>query len=237
MLDVFDALPAAQRLRARSYELITDKSLVVDVGCGAGRAAAELAELGGRAVGVDVDDDMVAVARERWPDVEFHLADATALPFDTGSVTGYRADKVLHVLADPAVALVEARRVLAPGGTAVLLGQDWDGFLIDASDVALTRTIVHARADTIATPTAARQYRNLLLDAGFAEPTVEVHTSVFTGGAMLPFITNIADAVRDAGVVTAAQVDGWVAEQEERARTDRLFIAVPMFMVAASRVS
>jgi hypothetical protein len=41
---------------------------------------------------------MVEAARERWPGAEFHVA---ALPLDDGSVTGYRADKVLHTLASP----------------------------------------------------------------------------------------------------------------------------------------
>ncbi|MFF1345685.1 methyltransferase domain-containing protein [Streptomyces sp. NPDC058322] len=37
---------------------------------------------------------------------------------------GYRADKVIHELAEPERALAEARRVLRPGGRIVLLGQD-----------------------------------------------------------------------------------------------------------------
>ena len=57
-----------------------------------------------------------------------------------------------HVLDDPARAAGEARRVLAPGGRIVLIGQDWDTFVIDADDAALTRTIVHARADLVPTP-------------------------------------------------------------------------------------
>ncbi|MFB7543156.1 class I SAM-dependent methyltransferase [Streptomyces zaomyceticus] len=40
---------------------------VVDVGCGAGRAVAELLEREVEAVGVDPSERMIAVARGRWP--------------------------------------------------------------------------------------------------------------------------------------------------------------------------
>src|SRR3954471_712416 len=117
-LDTADAMPGAADLRARSYELLQPipDALVADVGCGAGRAVAELTERGAKAVGVDGSERMVAVARRRWPGADVRLADAYALPFGDGELAGYRADKVYHELDDPDRAAAEARRVLAPGG-------------------------------------------------------------------------------------------------------------------------
>jgi Methyltransferase domain len=172
-LDATEALPGAAALRAESYDLLglPAATTVVDVGCGTGRVAGELAQRGVWAVGVDVSEHMITVARERWPGAEFGCASATALPLANASVHGYRADKVFHEIDDPAAALAEARRVLAPGGRTVLLGQDWDAFVIDSDLPGLTRTIVAARAHTITTPRIARRYRNLLLDNGFTEVT------------------------------------------------------------------
>ncbi|MFG2217909.1 methyltransferase domain-containing protein [Streptomyces sp. NPDC048685] len=51
---------------------------------------------------------------------------------------GYRADKVIHELAEPKRALAEARRVLRPGGRIVLLGQDRYTIIVDSADPALT---------------------------------------------------------------------------------------------------
>lgn len=195
---------------------------VVDVGCGAGRAVGELAVRGVSAIGVDLDPAMVEVAAARWPSSEFRVGDATALPLDDGSVTGYRADKVLHTLAEPELAVAEARRVLAGHGRAVLVGQDWDTMVIDSAFPARTREAVHARADGMPSPRVARRYRNLLLDHGFVDVTVEVHTLVFTGGAMLPMLGTIADG-------------DWLADQVTRARDDRLFVAVPIFLAAGTR--
>ena len=95
--------------------------------------------------------------------------------------------------------------MLAPGGRIVLIGQDRDTFIIDADDEALTRTIVHARADTVPAPRAARRYRNLLLDAGFREPSVEVHTGVFTSAAMMPMLAGLANGACASGAVSREQ--------------------------------
>ncbi len=150
-------------------------------------------------------------------------------------MNAYRADKVFHELDDPARALREVRRVLAPGGRIVLLGQDWDTFVIDSDHAELTRTIVRARADTIPSPRAARRYRNLLLDNGFLDVVVEVYTGVFTDSTMLPVLVGIADAARAVGAVTQDQADTWTAEQTERAQAGRMFFALPLFVGTARR--
>jgi SAM-dependent methyltransferase len=235
LLDTVDALPDAVALRSLSYDLLAlrPNGTVVDVGCGAGRAVAELAQRGARPVGVDVSEQMISVARRRWPEDEFRVGNAYELPLPDGAVAGYRADKVYHVLDDPARALAEARRVLAPGGRIVLVGQDWDTFVIDSDDWALTRIIVHARADTVPSPRAARRYRNLLLDAGFREPQVEVRTAVFTDATMLPLLAELAAAACASGAITDGQADAWTAEQARRGQDGRLFLAVPLFVAAA----
>ncbi|MFI9207709.1 methyltransferase domain-containing protein [Streptomyces sp. NPDC053253] len=236
-LDAADRLPGAGELRARSYDLLDAAprtSVVVDVGCGAGRAVAELAERDVKAVGVDLSERMIAVARDRRPEADFRLAGAYELPLRDASVDGYRADKLFHELAEPERALAEARRVLKPGGRIVLVGQDWDTLVIDSDDPVLTRAVVHGRADLITAPRAARQYRSLLLDAGFGDVTVEVHTGVFTGPAMLPLITGLAEAACSSGAATRRQADLWIAEQQARTEADRFFLALPMFMAAAT---
>jgi ubiquinone/menaquinone biosynthesis C-methylase UbiE len=220
LLDAFDNRPQVRNLRERTYEALGD--IVVDVGCGGGRAVGELAGRGVRAMGIDLNPAMIEIAAERWPAGEFHVADATALPLDDGSVTGYRADKVLHALAEPERAVVEARRVLARNGRAVLVGQDWDTFVVDSGDPGLIRTLIHARADRLPHPRVARGYRNLLLDNGFNNVTVEVHTIVWTDATVLPVLADIAEGP-------------WLDDQAARARDDRLFVAIPIFLAAGTR--
>lgn len=237
ILDFVDDLPAAKALRSRSYELLqlAPGAAAVDVGCGPGRAVSELAERGMRAIGVDLDDEMISVAKERYPTVDFRVATAYDLPLNTGEVAGYRADKVFHQLADAEKALFEAARVLQPGGRIVLAGQDWDTYVIDSDQPELTRTIVHARANLLPNPRAARRCRNLLLECGFEEVKVEIHTAVFTDGMILPLLTGTAHAALDSGAITQEQHDSWTAEQAARAQRGRLFLALPIFVTSAMR--
>ncbi|POX48426.1 SAM-dependent methyltransferase [Streptomyces sp. Ru71] len=236
LLDAADRMPGAKELRVHSYDLLRVGAgdAVVDVGCGSGRAVAELGGLGVHAIGVDPDEGMLAVARGRWPAADFRRAGAYPLPLEDRAVAGYRADKVFHELAEPQRALAETRRVLVPGGRIVLLGQDWDSFVIDSDDPVLTRAIVHGRAGLIPAPRAARRYRNLLLDGGFHDVTVDVRTGVFTGESVLPMLLGLAEKARSAGAVTQEQAGDWVSEQRARARTDRLFLALPFFIASAT---
>jgi SAM-dependent methyltransferase len=208
---------------------------VVDVGCGSGRAVAELSQRGVRAIGVDRSEQMIALARRRWPEVDARVGDACALPFEDGELAGYRADKVLHTLPEPERAIAESHRVLAPGGRAVLAGQDWGAFMIDSDRPALTDRIVRSRAELVPSPYAARAQRRLLLDAGFRDVSVEAHVAMFTGEAALPLLSGMVEACRGAKAITAAEADVWIAEQRDRARTDRLLVAMPIFIAAATR--
>jgi ubiquinone/menaquinone biosynthesis C-methylase UbiE len=236
-LDAAETTPAATTLRARSYQLLRlhPGATVVDVGCGTGRAVAELAQRGAHAIGVDLDPTMLTAARSRFPNIDLRAADAIDLPLGDGQAHGYRADKVYHMLPKPSAALTEARRVRAPGGRIVLLGQDWDTMIIDSDQPDLTRRIVHARADTIPHPRIARAYRNLLLDNGFHDVEVEVHTAIFTDATMQPLLAGHANAARQTGAISGEQGEAWVSEQTRRAASGRLMFAVPMFLAAATR--
>lgn len=92
---------------------------VIDLGCAVGDLAAELAARGARVIGLDANDELLAVARERGiPNAEFRHADLRE-PLDLGA--GFAADGIWSSFAaayfpDLATALDGWRRVLRPGG-------------------------------------------------------------------------------------------------------------------------
>ncbi len=87
---------------------------VIDIGCGTGVHAAALADRGLDVVGVDLDPDMIARARESFPAVEFVVGNAQHLPterlFDAAL-----SNAALHWMPDQGTALASIRSVLKPG--------------------------------------------------------------------------------------------------------------------------
>jgi SAM-dependent methyltransferase len=238
MLLAFDRRPDSVRLRQRSYELLQagPGSRVVDVGCGAGTAVAELAAIGVDAVGIDAAEEAITFAREHHPDCRFEVGDAHRLPFPDESLDGYRAEKLYHALDDPDKACADAHRVLVPGGRIVLLGQDWEFYAIDSDHPAVTSAILAAGADEMVHGRVARRYRNLLLDTGFDDVSCEVHTAVLTDPALALFTaTRLATGAVRAGTVSEEQADAWLGDQRRRADRDRLFVAMPLFLATGRR--
>jgi ubiquinone/menaquinone biosynthesis C-methylase UbiE len=90
---------------------------VLDVGCGTGRLAAALHELGSRVWGVDPSPQMVAEARKRG--VNAKLARAEQLPFKEGWFERAVLWLTVHLLDRPR-AFGELRRVLAEEGRIVI---------------------------------------------------------------------------------------------------------------------
>jgi SAM-dependent methyltransferase len=89
---------------------------VLDVATGPGYVAGAAAARGATVVGLDFSASMVAQARRRYPDIEFHEGDAEALQFDDGSFDAVMMNFGLLHLARPEAAIEHAYRVLVAGG-------------------------------------------------------------------------------------------------------------------------
>jgi ubiquinone/menaquinone biosynthesis C-methylase UbiE len=102
---------------------------VLDIACGAGALVIEVAPRVERAVGVDLSEGMLELARSRLqaateerplPNVEFCQGPSDALPFDDGSFTALVCTTALHHFPDPQRSIDEMARVLEPGGRLVI---------------------------------------------------------------------------------------------------------------------
>ena len=91
---------------------------VLDVATGTGLVAAELIrQTGCTVVGLDQSPEMLAVARERLPDVELVEASAESLPFADESFDALTFTYLLRYVVDPGATLAELARVVRPRGT------------------------------------------------------------------------------------------------------------------------
>jgi ubiquinone/menaquinone biosynthesis C-methylase UbiE len=92
----------------------------LDLGTGTGRNLPHLPR-GVAAVAVDPHPQNLAAARARAPGVALVRARAEALPFRAGAFDTVLSGMVLCSVDEPAAALAEIRRVLAPGGSLRLI--------------------------------------------------------------------------------------------------------------------
>ena len=97
---------------------IQDGAVVCDVACGNGRFLQMLSERADiRGLGVDISENMIAEARKRNPDMEFHLARCEVLPFEPHSVDVMTVCAAYHHFPNVEKFAEEAKRTMKPGGT------------------------------------------------------------------------------------------------------------------------
>lgn len=91
-------------------------SAVLELGCGTGDIAEQLAEVSGRVVGIDFAENMIRIASDRFPHIGFHVADAEDLPFTDGEFDVVVSNYTAHHFARPLKVFAEAKRMLKAGG-------------------------------------------------------------------------------------------------------------------------
>ncbi|GIW08023.1 MAG: methyltransferase type 11 [Dehalococcoidia bacterium] len=142
---------------------------ILDLGCGTGHHAAQLADAGCDVEGVDASESMIARARALYPAVRFHVARAEALvverPFDA-----VFSNAALHWM--PAADLVAARvfAALRPGGRFV--GEFGAKGNVARLRAALTSALVEIGVPEAALPSpwyfpSPAEYASVLERAGF----------------------------------------------------------------------
>jgi ubiquinone/menaquinone biosynthesis C-methylase UbiE/DNA-binding transcriptional ArsR family regulator len=95
--------------------------LHVDLGTGTGAVLRRFASRAQQSIGIDSSRDMLAMARVNLEaagsrNAQVRHGEIYALPFPDGFSDFVTIHQVLHFLEDPARALVEAARILSPGG-------------------------------------------------------------------------------------------------------------------------
>ena len=125
---IADTLRAAKQ---QTYDLmhIAEGHHVLDVGCGPATDTIPLAKIvgaSGRVVGVDYDEEMIAVANQKAHEAavasytKHEQCNAEDLPFDDYSFDSCRSERVFQHLENPAQVLQEMVRVCKPGAWIVI---------------------------------------------------------------------------------------------------------------------
>jgi 2-polyprenyl-6-hydroxyphenyl methylase/3-demethylubiquinone-9 3-methyltransferase len=115
---------------------------VLDLGCGAGRFVAALRDAGADPVGVEIAEAALERARRTAPGADLRLIEPDgSLPLEHAGVDLVWCSEVLEHVADTEHTLLEARRVLRPGGR-ILITVPFHG-RVKTALIALTRFDAH----------------------------------------------------------------------------------------------
>jgi ubiquinone/menaquinone biosynthesis C-methylase UbiE len=181
---------------------------VLDIGCGPGLLAEEIAALvgpNGRVYGIDRSTSMIELSQERVADqphaawLEFQVADAGRLPFPSAAFDAAVCTQVYEYVVELDAALAELRRVLAPGGRAVILDTDWDSIVWHSGDPDRMARVLAAWMGHCAHPHLPRTLAPRLRAAGLEVRRVAVipllntsYTADSYSGGMIPVIQRYA---------------------------------------------
>ncbi|MGB6745653.1 MAG: class I SAM-dependent methyltransferase [Terracidiphilus sp.] len=183
-------MPEFRVLAARIAAAVPPAAQVLEVAPGPGFLSIELARRGLNVRAVDISKTFVEIARrnaaaEGAPEsinVRFELGNASALPVESGSVDFVVCRAAFKNFSEPVKALAEMRRVLSPGGTALVIDLRRD---VRASEISryvdglgvnlLNRVFMRFafRHMLIGRAYMLEQMRGMALEAGWTEPRID----------------------------------------------------------------
>jgi ubiquinone/menaquinone biosynthesis C-methylase UbiE len=185
-------MPEFQALAVRIAALVPPGADVLEIAPGPGFLSIELAKRGLSVHAVDISRTFVDLARcnaeAEGVNVCFDLGNAAALPIKDASVDFVVCRAAFKNFTEPGKALAEMRRVLRPGGRALLIDMRRDASMTDLKQYAnglggslLNRWFVLFvfRFMLIKRAYPVEEIRRMIHDAGWPEPQVNTSTTGF----------------------------------------------------------
>ena len=251
-------LPGRERLRILSRVMrpttlallqragIRSGMTCLDVGCGSGDMTFDMARIAGatgRAVGTDIDQAKIALARQQARDegldnVEFRLADSSKAE-EPAEFDLVHARFVLSHLANPLQVLIRMRRALRPGGKIVVADVDLRGYFCYPDCPALWQHVelyTEAARRKGADANIGPRLPSLFAEAGFENVQVNVVQLAETKGEVKVVtaltMENIDEAVVKEGLASASEVEQLVAELYAFAHDPTTLLSSPRIVEA-----
>ncbi len=223
--------------RERVIELLAPRAgeRILDVGCGPGNLARELAVAvgpDGHVCGADVSEQMLELAAH--PSVELEHLEGTTLPFGDAVFDAAVATQVYEYVEELPAALAELQRVLRSGGRALILDTDWDAIVWRSSDDARMQRVLDGWRRRLADPHLPRTLAARLREAGFevsgCEPLVILDRAGAAGSYSISQIEHLgASAIG----VAQEEIEAWASDLRELARAGEYFFSLNRYVFLA----
>lgn len=220
-LDFMNGLPAFHSYKSQTYQSLAIEAgaAVLDVACGVGFDAGEMAKAFPKARFVGVDKsrlflDLARARNARLANLSFVAGDAARLPFADSSFDGARIDRSLQHIADPAAACAEMVRVVRPGGRIVAAEPDWGAFILYNGVEPATRKMTAHWLSALAHPLIGRELGGLFETCGLTDIGCRVHplsVGSFETAEIMFDLTRLARDCVNGGILTAEEAADWRA--------------------------
>lgn len=101
---------------------------VLDIGCGDGTFTSHLNKLSKvkRVTGVDISQTAISQAKKKYPEIEFEVVSAIALPFSKETFDFVTMVELVEHIIDTEQMLKETNKVLKPGGCLLITTTDFN---------------------------------------------------------------------------------------------------------------
>ena len=232
-----------QRTRTLDALALQAGERILDAGCGTGLLLEQMAILvgdKGQAVGLDYSPDMLDMARHRCQSlahVELQQGSVEKLDFQPNSFDVVSCTQTLLYVEKVETALREIHRVLKSRGRVAIIETDWRGVVFNSMDELMTRKILTAWDNAVASPNLPVKLGELLRKLNFSAIRVEaipiINTSYgdnnFSSGMLKLFAKNAVKQV----VISQQESDQWQAQVQALVQRDAYFFCVNRFLFTA----
>lgn len=213
---------------------------VLDVGCGPGHLAEELAAAvgpEGAVCAVDVSPAMLALARGRGS-IEFERVHGTELPYTDDMFDAVVASQVYEFIEALPAALRELHRVIRPGGAAVILDTDWDSLVWASGDAERMSRVLAGWRRRVARPHLPRTLAGELREVGL-RVVDRLSYVIFDpyGHPNSYSALQIKHLGASAVGVAESEIRDWAEDLRGRARDGEYFFSVNRYLFRAVKAS
>lgn len=218
---------------------------VLDIGCGPGYLCESMAKIVGRdgaVVGIDVSTDLIAVCNRQkasaW--ISYEIGDATRIAQADESFDVVVCTQVAEYVPDVDRVLLEAFRVLKPGGRTIFVATDWDTVVWHSDDRERMTSVMRSWEGHCAHPHLPRTLARRLFNAGFRIDGASVFPVLNLQYDDDSFSKGLARAIRDfvgrKNDVSADDLSEWHGEFERLSAAGRYFFSSNRYFFRASKL-
>ncbi|HSH41309.1 MAG TPA: methyltransferase domain-containing protein [Arenicellales bacterium] len=220
---------------------------VVDLGCGTGVAAREIAgrdAFSGTVLGIDLSSHLVEMARRlgeqenKGQRLDFQAGDTRKLSLPGSGFDAVIAHTLISHVDDPVAVLKEAARLVKPGGLIGIFDGDYASLTFSHEDPDESRRYDEAIQRALITqPRVMRLMPRLLREAGLELVTSFSYVLAEAGRAefWVPAVESFRKLIPAAGVMTPEEINSWVDARLRESEENIFFGASNFYSYIAKR--